>query len=352
MRTQPIPHAYRAFFRQIGLDPDASRIPSEEAAVARLLQGGFRSRDLLADALLIALVETGVPVWALDADLVDAGGLGIRTTVTGERFGSVESPLPEGRLVVADAHRAHALLFGPMAPGHAVNGPHPPDHAVRRRRRRRSRDPPRGGAVDLRRGPHRACSGSWNRVARVVSLAPVKGGCDGAPRAGDEGGAGNASGPELRRRGAGGAGRSAFAAHPDREAGARARRRVRHRLPDGWARLGLGGGPSRSAAARPRRARARPRRPRRAPPRRPRDDRERADQQAANRLLLERMLLEPGKHRFARIACQRPRRAWLRRLAGQAPARADRHADGLVAGQALLGLSVTRGPRDSAPRPG
>ena len=42
MRTQPIPHAYRAFFRQIGLDPDVTRIPSEEAAVARLLHGRFR----------------------------------------------------------------------------------------------------------------------------------------------------------------------------------------------------------------------------------------------------------------------------------------------------------------------
>ncbi|HEX4280610.1 MAG TPA: hypothetical protein VHZ27_07560, partial [Solirubrobacteraceae bacterium] len=51
MRTQPIPHAYRTFFRQVGLDPDAARIPSEEAAVRRLLQGGFRSRDALADAL-------------------------------------------------------------------------------------------------------------------------------------------------------------------------------------------------------------------------------------------------------------------------------------------------------------
>jgi DNA/RNA-binding domain of Phe-tRNA-synthetase-like protein len=120
MRTQPVPHAYRAFFRQVGLDPDATRIPSEEAAVARLLQGGFRSRDLLADALLIGLVETGVPVWALDADLVEVGGLGIRTTAAGERFGSVETPLPEGRLVVADARRVHALLFGPLAPGHAA----------------------------------------------------------------------------------------------------------------------------------------------------------------------------------------------------------------------------------------
>jgi len=31
---------------------------------------------------------------------------------------------------------------------------------------------------------------------------------------------------------------------------------------------------------------------------------ERADLQAANRAYLERMLLEPGKHRFARIACR------------------------------------------------
>lgn len=120
MRTQPLPHAYRSFFHQVGLDPDASRIPSEEAAVGRLLQGGFRSRDLLADALLIGLVETGVPVWALDADLVEAGGLGIRTTIPAERFGSVQQPLAGGRLVVADSRHVHALLFGPVAPGHAA----------------------------------------------------------------------------------------------------------------------------------------------------------------------------------------------------------------------------------------
>lgn len=120
MRTQPIPHAYRAFFRQIGLDPDASRIPSEEAAVARLLQGGFRSQDLISDALLIGLVETGVPVWAVDAEHMDTEGLGIRTTSAGERFGSVEHGLPAGRLVVTDAQRVYALLFGAIAPGHEV----------------------------------------------------------------------------------------------------------------------------------------------------------------------------------------------------------------------------------------
>jgi DNA/RNA-binding domain of Phe-tRNA-synthetase-like protein len=123
MRTQPIPHAYRAFFRQIGLDPDVDRIPSEEAAVARLLHGQFQSHGALEDALLVALVETGVPVWALNADLVDPGGLGIRTTVPGERWGSADHayPLAPSQLVVADARRIHARLFGAVAPGHAAS---------------------------------------------------------------------------------------------------------------------------------------------------------------------------------------------------------------------------------------
>ena len=62
MRTQPVPHAYRAFFRQIGLDPDTERIPSEQMALERLLAGGFRPRERVSDALALALIETGVPV--------------------------------------------------------------------------------------------------------------------------------------------------------------------------------------------------------------------------------------------------------------------------------------------------
>lgn len=122
LRAQPIPHAYRSFFRQIGLDPDVTRIPSEEAAVNRLVHGQFRSYDLVHDATLIALVETGVPVWALDADAVEASGLGIRASVQGDRFGSGEQsrPLPPGRLVVSDARNIHAILFGELAPGHEV----------------------------------------------------------------------------------------------------------------------------------------------------------------------------------------------------------------------------------------
>ncbi len=123
MRTQPIPHAYRSFFHQVGVDPDATRIPSEQAAVDRLLHGQFRSRNLIDDALLIAVIETGVPVWALDADAVEAGGLGIRLSRAGDRLGSSEHAhhLPPGRLVVADSGSVHAVLFGDIAAGHGVS---------------------------------------------------------------------------------------------------------------------------------------------------------------------------------------------------------------------------------------
>lgn len=114
MRTQPIPRAYRSFFRQIGLDPDVDRIPSERAAVARLLQGGFRSIDLITDACLLALLETGVPVWALDAAQVRSG-LGIRLVAeTGPGH-----PVP-GTIAVADAETVHAPLFGDPLHGHGV----------------------------------------------------------------------------------------------------------------------------------------------------------------------------------------------------------------------------------------
>ena len=64
-----------------------------------------------------------MPVWALDADFVDAGGLGIRVTVAGDRLGSSEQAnyVPPGRLAVADAQNVHALLFDDeVAPGHRV----------------------------------------------------------------------------------------------------------------------------------------------------------------------------------------------------------------------------------------
>jgi DNA/RNA-binding domain of Phe-tRNA-synthetase-like protein len=117
MRSQPIPHAYRSFFRQIGLDPDTHRIPSEEAALARLYHGTFRSGGLVADACAIALIETGVPVWALDADLVDVGGPGIRTGRAGERLGRgpAAGHVQPGTLVVADSSSVLGVLFGELS---------------------------------------------------------------------------------------------------------------------------------------------------------------------------------------------------------------------------------------------
>jgi DNA/RNA-binding domain of Phe-tRNA-synthetase-like protein len=115
LRTQPIAQAYRAFYRHIGLDPDVTRIASEQAGLDRLLHGGFLSRDLVSDALLIAVIETGVPVWALDGSECDAASLGIRAAWEGEALDGV--PLVPGRIVVADARRVHALLFQAPAAG-------------------------------------------------------------------------------------------------------------------------------------------------------------------------------------------------------------------------------------------
>jgi DNA/RNA-binding domain of Phe-tRNA-synthetase-like protein len=120
-RQEPVPWAYRVFYRHVGLDPDADRTPAEAAMLARLVRGGFRSENLLDDALLIALVETGVPIWALDEAQVD-GRLGVRLAGAGERLGrAVQAPpVPAGRLVVADDRSPLAILFGELAPGHGV----------------------------------------------------------------------------------------------------------------------------------------------------------------------------------------------------------------------------------------
>ncbi len=122
LRRRPVPHAYRVFFRQIGLDPDDQRTPVEEAAMRRLMHGGFESHGALEDALLLALVETGVPIWALDDATLD-GPLGIREARSGEqrpRPDGFADDLPPGRLVVADAAGPVAVLFGDPDARHAV----------------------------------------------------------------------------------------------------------------------------------------------------------------------------------------------------------------------------------------
>jgi hypothetical protein len=138
LRTRPLPRAYRAFFRQIGLDPDVERIPAERAALDRLMHGAYPSRGRVADACLLAVVETAVGVWALDAGaagpdgpaiaLDDGGGLVVAGSAgpLARLFG--DPPVPRTRSLVLYAiavpgvpeiHLHEALWLA----GDAVEGP-------------------------------------------------------------------------------------------------------------------------------------------------------------------------------------------------------------------------------------
>jgi DNA/RNA-binding domain of Phe-tRNA-synthetase-like protein len=113
MRQDAVPWAYRVFSRQVGIDPDTDRTPVEAVALERLRHGGFRSSNLVDDALTIAIAETGVPVFALDADKLE-GELGLRLSRPGERLAGVR-PLSARQIVVADAAKPVAIVLGEVS---------------------------------------------------------------------------------------------------------------------------------------------------------------------------------------------------------------------------------------------
>lgn len=119
LRERPIPWAYRVFYRQIGLDPDRTRTPVEQLTLDRLHDGGFRSNGLPADALDIAIVETGVALRAFDADKIE-GKLCIRDSAPGESLAGHPGELAKGTLAIADDSQPIGLLFGPTAEGFGV----------------------------------------------------------------------------------------------------------------------------------------------------------------------------------------------------------------------------------------
>ena len=119
MRERPIPWAYRVFFRQIGLDPDRDRTPIERLALERLHDGAFKSHGLPADALAIAVVETGVALRAFDADQL-RGGLCIRDSAPGESLAGRPGELTQGTLAIADEAVPVGLLFGADAEGKGI----------------------------------------------------------------------------------------------------------------------------------------------------------------------------------------------------------------------------------------
>jgi DNA/RNA-binding domain of Phe-tRNA-synthetase-like protein len=121
VRQQPVPWAYRVFFRQIGIDPDERRTPVEALTLERMRHGAFQSRNLLDDALLIATVETGVPVLAFDRERVQ-GDVGLRLSQAGERAGPAGRSLRGGEIVLADDTGPLSVLFEEAAPGCGVTG--------------------------------------------------------------------------------------------------------------------------------------------------------------------------------------------------------------------------------------
>jgi DNA/RNA-binding domain of Phe-tRNA-synthetase-like protein len=113
MRQDAVPWAYRVFARQVGIDPDTDRTPVEAIALERLRHGGLKSENLVDDALTIAICETGVPVFALDADKLE-GEPGLRLSRPGERLAGVR-PLSTRAIVVADRLRPVAIVLGEVS---------------------------------------------------------------------------------------------------------------------------------------------------------------------------------------------------------------------------------------------
>jgi DNA/RNA-binding domain of Phe-tRNA-synthetase-like protein len=119
LRERPIPWAYRVFFRQIGLDPDRTRTPVEQLAFERLREGAFKSDGLPADALTVAIVETGVALCAFDAERL-RGSLCLRDSAPGESLPGRPGELAQGTLVIADEDGPVGLLFGVTGDGYAA----------------------------------------------------------------------------------------------------------------------------------------------------------------------------------------------------------------------------------------
>ena len=114
MRQDPVPWAYRVFWRQVGIDPDTDRTPVEQIALDRLKWGGLRSRNLLDDAITIATLETGVPVVAFDTEKVGEA-IGLRLTGERELLGRSGRPLSSRQIVIADEDHPLAVFSGEVA---------------------------------------------------------------------------------------------------------------------------------------------------------------------------------------------------------------------------------------------
>jgi len=118
-RQDTVPWSYRVLWRRLGVDPDTDRTPVEALMVQRLEHGGLPSRGTPNDAIVVATLETGVPIVVFDADKV-CGEPGLRPAVTGESLGGAEGVLRSGEVVYADERAPLARLDGEVAADRAV----------------------------------------------------------------------------------------------------------------------------------------------------------------------------------------------------------------------------------------
>jgi len=118
-RQDTVPWSYRVLWRRLGVDPDSDRTPVESLMVQRLEHGGLPSRGMPNDAIVVATLETGVPIVVADAAKV-VGEPGLRPAAAGESLGGAEETLRTGEVIYADERGPLARLDGEVAADHAV----------------------------------------------------------------------------------------------------------------------------------------------------------------------------------------------------------------------------------------
>ena len=108
LRREPVPAAYRVFFRHIGMDPDVERTPIEAAVMERMLRGRLPDRGPARRHPADRAARHRRACLGARRRATSTASLGIRVAADGEPLGRDHDPplLPAGRLVVADAARA------------------------------------------------------------------------------------------------------------------------------------------------------------------------------------------------------------------------------------------------------
>ena len=116
LRSRPVPWAYRVLFRHLGLDPDVTRTPLE-ALVSTGCCTAASAHGMPEDALALATLETGVPVWAADADRT-----GPLRPAPLRRDGRLALPTTAGRSRCCSSRRCPAGTDARHAPAAAHRG--------------------------------------------------------------------------------------------------------------------------------------------------------------------------------------------------------------------------------------